>query len=162
MEHFLLEMLQDVLDCILFFLGLPRLKNALRDIKKSSLITFLRLQFQEVSKGENETQFNRLLSLKLALQHCLVFTSLIIVEKLLRVILVLVLLLLGASYVILVDFHEDLADLVMVTTLLLQNAHLSQMLDEDFKIHFFWLVVILKDYLLLASEQVLRELFKLY
>ena len=67
MIHLLLNMFQDVLDCILFLSGLPCLENALRDVKQPRLVALLSLQLQEISQREHESQLNGLLSLHLTL-----------------------------------------------------------------------------------------------
>ena len=138
MVHLLLDVLQDVLDGVLLLADLPRFEDALRNVKQARLIAFLRLKLQEVGERENETQFDSLLALKLTLEQGLVLARCIVVVSIRRhqIRLILVLHLLSTSDIIFIDFKEDAANFVLISTLLLKNTHAGQMLYEYFEIHF--------------------------
>ena len=129
-DDFLFDVFEQEFNRVLLLARLPAFKNALRHVKQACLVVF-RLQFEEVCECENETQLNRLLTLKLRLNHGLVFRGGVVVE--LR--LVLALGLLGPADIVLVDVAEDLLYERLVTVLLLEHSHLRQMLDEDLEIH---------------------------
>ena len=137
MVHLLFDVLQDILDSVLLLADLPRFEDALRDVKQARLVALLRLELQEVGKCENETQFNRLFALKLALEQGLILARcIVIVIRRHQIRLILVLHLLSTSDIVFIDFKEDAANFVLISALLLKNTHAGQMLHEYFEIHF--------------------------